>query len=237
MKLLKIRVVDLKNFYIGHVCVKNRRLLDRERRSKYEFLIKATNKNSSIYSTVPCFVTIRDVNDSPPEFLHQEYKFYVAERDSNMVNALFIVDDFSKPAVSRSRPNMIYIGTVKATDRDAHSELFYFIDPGNEKYKAYFELNTDSLENGNRNDFVDFVDSKENDVGAANIDESNVYDIEDVEFSDNTVYEVSAIKLRPSQTDLAQSNLTEYVFNYKDDSKNTNENFIIGAKRKVMGLI
>lgn len=153
----------VQNFYIdsktGHVCVRNRRLLDREKKSKYELEIRASNKNASIYSTVSCFIVIRDLNDNRPEFHKREYKFFVPEKDFNMVNALFISSnnenedknedgewergkESTSPMLSRgAKP----IGTVRAIDRDSYSDLFYYLDSSSDDYKAYFELNTANL--------------------------------------------------------------------------------------------
>jgi hypothetical protein len=228
--------------------VKNRSLLDREKRSKYEFVVKAMNKNSSVHATVICHITILDVNDNRPEFLQSEYKFYAPEKDSNVVDSLLIVDNSMKSSSFHSNPlPMNYVGNVRAIDRDYNTELFYYIDSGNENYKAYFELNTANLENPmleNRDDFYPSASDSSGEM--VQIDDpaadSNVYDLDDLVFSDNTVYEVTAIRhVRPMQNKLKDdgqsSYLDEFEFKYMNDthmSGRKSRKPILGAKKKVI---
>ena len=142
-------------FYIntttGQICVRDVRLLDREVKSKYEFVVTASNLNSSVHSNVLVQININDLNDNRPEFLQKAYTFFVIEKDSNLVSSLISnSDNFggtrgrqTRPKSSISRKNMpqkltfnlntrgplTYVGNVKALDRDANlnSNLIYYL--------------------------------------------------------------------------------------------------------------
>lgn len=226
--------------------MRDRRLLDREKKSKYELEIRASNKNASIFSTVPCYILVRDVNDNRPEFLQREYKFLVAEKDSNILNALIIGNlgssssggggssmyrSSSSPTISRP------IGSVRAIDRDTNSELFYYLDSSsNADYNAYFELNTDNVINvDNNNNIMEKTNTRFNDElsssssSRADID-FKIYDLDDISskvFADGAIYEVVAIKhhdggemttnFSETSSKSGVAGTTEYVFSYAND--------------------
>lgn len=194
------------------MCVKNRRLLDREKKSRYELVVKASNKNASVWSTVPCHITIRDVNDHRPEFLDVEYKFYVPEKNTNTVDSLLVVNNGKKQAPSRSL--MHYVGNVRAIDRDASpSELVYYLDPASSE--AFLELNT--------NGAVDVAYSFDN--VSSTLPSPVDVDLDNFEFADNTVYEVVAIR---QNADLgAEHDHADQVFNF------TSKDSPVGKKKKV----
>lgn len=240
--------------------MKNPRLLDREKKSRYELIIKASNKNPSIYSTVPCHISIRDVNDNRPEFLQSEYRFYVAEKDSNLVVSNIILDDASTRSPysiiegSRRRLGggsnrygsskrafaMTYVGSVRAIDRDATSELVYYLDNS----QSYIELNTaaSGINPSSPIDTTSEIYLGEESTAASGLD-NNVYDFSvDAEFSDSSIYEVTAIKGSISEQQNSSAFSTWSSTNDEQDNQNQNEfafNYTnlkdsIGRKTKVI---
>lgn len=176
------------------------------------------------------------MNDNRPEFLQPEYKFYVSEKDSNRVESLLIMSEQDEDENTRLKSglNLHYVGSVRAIDRDSHSDLVYYIvDASNENYKAYFEINT----------ATDRIDDDRHDSPLSSKVEP-VYDLEDFEFSESSIYEVTAIKHLPSlQQSSSQvfnedeepgENNVEYVFNYTD-FKQSGESKLFSktAKKKV----
>ena len=151
------------NFYInktnGDICVRNKKLLDRETKSKYEFLVSASNNDSDAVkpeaSTI-LHVNLVDVNDNVPEFMQSNFIFYVSEEDANLVNS-YILDGDTDETKHRQHNYNILAGHIGAFDKDtgSNAELKYFTmrnDQLDTKFKSYFELNTDNLDNPLLND-------------------------------------------------------------------------------------
>lgn len=214
--------------------MKNRSLLDREKKSKYDLLIKASNKNASVFSTVPCHITIRDVNDNRPEFLQREYKFYIAEKDSNLVDSLMIASSSGSKNVDEisrfTSAGMTHVGSVRAFDRDASSDLFYYLDLTSE---AYIELNTAPIKPPNARELYSINNNSS--LSSASRQQhfgelSAVYDLDDLEFSDSTIYEVTAIRQNVDLGNNDADGFNEYVFNFTD------EDSIVGKHKKVQQL-
>jgi hypothetical protein len=155
-----------KNFYInkttGDICVRNKKMIDREIRNKYEFLITASNEPDdsvaeiNLESSAILQINILDLNDNAPEFLQKNFIFYVSEEDSNVVNS-FILDGNNVDSKSSQYSYNILVGHIGAFDKDTgiNSELKYFTQKNDQleaKYKSYFELNTENLDNPLLND-------------------------------------------------------------------------------------
>ena len=83
---------------------------DYEKEPIYEFPIIAVDRGDPPRTgTAILRVTVQDVNDEPPEFVRNSYSFEIEE----------------------NRPAHSYVGTVSATDKDAHpyDVIKYSIDP------------------------------------------------------------------------------------------------------------
>lgn len=216
----------MPNFYInqstGYICVKNRTSLDRETKSKFEFQIKAKNKNSSVSSSVMAQVNIKDLNDNQPEFLQKEYTFMIAEKDSNLVRSLLILDS-SKNANFFEGKHSNFVGIVRAFDKDESQELVYYLSPKNSN--SYFELNTKNSENPYlkfKNNLILNLTQTESEETLTQIEEADVYDalIEDVDNSayESISYQVTTIKHSPPATQhFSNKSTDEFVFSINND--------------------
>ena len=191
-----------KNFYInkttGDICVRNKKMVDREIRNKYEFLITASNEEDDTASEIQLKssailqINILDSNDNAPEFLQKSFTFYVSEEDSNIVNS-FILDGRSIDVDSKS-PQYSYnilVGHIGAFDKDfgLNAELKYFTQRNDQlevKFKSYFELNTENLDNPLLND-------KDN-IYLSSSDLSELQSVNFKEDSLNVEYKVTAIR-------------------------------------------
>ncbi|CAF0897028.1 unnamed protein product [Brachionus calyciflorus] len=185
------------NFYIdeltGYLCVKNRSLIDRETRSKYEFTVYAKNKDSKFCSKTSVQVLVNDLNDNPPQFKQAEYNFFITEKDSNLVRS------YVRPNSEKSSfTNKVYIGSVKAFDKDIiDTEIVYYLNPSDRK--SYYELNTKNSDNSLLKGNNLIFEKKDNSFNQKEetFPEVDVYNclIEDNE-NENTsyFYEVTSIK-------------------------------------------
>ncbi|RNA44963.1 protocadherin Fat 4 [Brachionus plicatilis] len=116
------------NFYIdqltGYLCVKDRSLLDRETRSKYDFVVRASNQNATRFSQTSVQIVINDLNDNPPQFKKKNYTFYITEKYSNLVTSLVISD-----ANNQHNLDKTFVGNIKAFDKDSlNAGILYFVD-------------------------------------------------------------------------------------------------------------
>ena len=149
-----------KNFFInqttGDICVSNNRMLDRELRNKYEFLVTASNVENDaeirLESSAILQINILDLNDNIPEFMQKSFIFYVSEEDNNVVNSLILHSNMASASKPLHYNYNILVGHIGAFDKDAamNAELKYFTlknDQLEAKYKSYFELNTENVDN------------------------------------------------------------------------------------------
>lgn len=134
-----------ENFYIdqstGYLCVKDRSLLDREKRSKYDFVVRANNQNSTRYAQTLVQIVINDLNDNPPQFKRKDYRFYITEKYSNLVTSMVLLDSKAHENLDKT-----FVGNVKAFDKDSlNSEIFYFVD--NNDMNSIIQVNTKNPSN------------------------------------------------------------------------------------------
>lgn len=183
------------NFYIdestGYLCVKDRSLLDRETRSRYDFFVRATNQNSTVYAQTSVQVIINDLNDNPPQFKKKDYKFYITEKYSNLVTSLVISDSNEFLNLDKT-----LIGNVKAFDQDSlNSEILYFVD--NADPENMIQLNTKNPSNPllRSNNLIIFDNelSIEEKIFSHNTD---IYDslVDNLMLNESIFYHVTAIK-------------------------------------------
>ena len=238
---------DLKeeNFYInqknGDICVKNRKLIDRETKSRYEFLVRASNSkelkdhsnpHETNSSTAYVHINIRDLNDNKPEFLQKKYTFYVSEQDSNLVDSYHIFDNkdsSNEPGMNKFKT---LVGNVVAFDNDigSNADLEYYILDNEPDFKSYFELNTDNVENPFLADKSSkYMTDDELFYGLVPSSEKQL-DEEDALLSSSEqdiIYKVTAIRHAPSMD--FKMNLSNDSFEYSFDllpKNNTNENLL-----------
>lgn len=225
--------VDLdRNFYInkttGDICVRNKKMIDREIRKKYEFLITASNdaddttSEIQLESSTILQINILDLNDNAPEFLQKNFIFYVSEEDSNIVNS-FIVDGKSIDADSKS-PQYSYnilVGHIGAFDKDSglNAELRYYTlrnEQLEDKFKSYFELNIENLDNHllNDQDNIYLSNSDLSELQSANIKEDSL----------NVEYKVTAIRHTETELNSNTSLVSKPEFKPKFYSKSSKQN-------------
>ncbi len=156
-KFVHLDPIDKDTFYYNEtnnfVCVRNRTILDRETKNKYNFLLHAINNQSEtkLSTSVRVEVILNDLNDNRPQFALSEYFFFVPETDNSLINSLMVSSPELRKSASRinvSQKNLKHlVGQVFATDRDLNqnADLKYFIKPNDNS--NMFELNMNNLDN------------------------------------------------------------------------------------------